>query len=1422
MKKGVRYLVFISLLAILQDKGFCQKILDPEYRPPNVRFDNFLVKGGEASQESTCIFIDSRGFIWTGTETGLYRFDGIKYVGYGVNRGNHNGFTGFTVLDIFEDTEGTIWIGTSEALNKLDQKTGEFTPYIPDSTRKDGITNFVRSIKEDRDGLLWILTRRDIFSFDRKEGKFTGYAVDSLSWYPENSFMSHDEQSFAEDSSGNKWIVTWKGLYLINNLKGTIRMVLPDADSEGLKDITKVRCVTSDANGNIWIGTEGGGLLQWNDLLSKPEKINITPEGENKGYLRDVVTILEDNNGSIWIFGNGAFSNYNPENKQVKNYILLYRHRTVYEAPGSPVWINSAFRYNDGIIWFLNKVAGLMFRFDPLTEKLSLYRTPAFMVYQCIMEKTGSFWFACIRNNIYRMVTDQIPYLVIPVINSTHVAQVHNTNILEDNQKRIWFLFNYGTSSVKEFDVNSSVVFDQFRFPEGDTTTGRGFYDNKGNLWFVMKRGKIIRYNPDSNSFEELTPSYPSDSGSDKIPFIREDKAGDIWIAHPRYGLYRAEGGDKKPVHVLDFYNASSESGYLLLMDFLIDSRGDFWILTGESFQRIKMPEMKITDYTGYGNNVFSAFGSNIRLAEDNNGNIWVLNNRSGLFIFNGKDDSFTKIDITDEGPESQYYDLLTDRIGRIWIVHNRGISIFDPLTKESRLIKMPKLQFDVQSCQISTGQILFLNHNQLYVFNEDVPVNKYIPPVYLTGLFINGMEQNRILKNIDEPGSVSKLDLPFQMNTLRFEFAALNYLNPEHNKYRYFMKGMDKDTILAGPGTGADYKNIPPGNYKFWFTGSNNDGIWNQSGAFLDIRIHPPWFRSVFAYIVYFLTLGFFIAGYVRLRTYRLRREKIRLKSRVEAATAELEAKNLQLAEIDRIKTHFFTDISHEIRTPLTLILGPLETISKEEMLSSRMTGMIDLMKSNANRLMNLVNQLLDISSLDAGKMKITLVQDDIVKCLKILVYEFLSLAESKHINYIADLPEKVFKTWFDRDKTEKIISNLLSNAFKYSSQNGTVQCIIKIETDKDINDRYYLDIRVMDSGKGISKENQDRIFDRFFRVEGHQENEGYGTGIGLSLVREFVSLLHGKLKLSSTPGKGSDFKITLPLGKEHLTPEEYIITGSSNDISGKSFRDLIDLKPDTGPVKPEVRKRIRILIIEDNKELREYIKDSLHDNYNILEADNGRSGINIAFTMIPDLIVTDILMPGLDGTELCTQLKNDDRTSHIPIIMLTAKSTSEDKLRGLLSGADDYIFKPFNISELITRISNLLSMRDKLKLKYDRFNILGTGNEIPETTDDRFMDRVINIINASLRDHTFDVRSLQEKIGMSKTHLTRKLEVLTGLSPGKMIRNIRLERAAELLKTRAGNITEVSNSVGISNPSNFTKAFKKHFGVSPKDYAP
>ena len=1417
--RDVRYLTVAFLFFFLPLGLSSQKVLKPIYDPPGKRIDNFYILDGEASQTSTCVLIDKKGFLWSGTDDGLYRFDGNRYVKYSFNNERKRSSSSY-ITCLFEDPDGGIWAGSYAGLGQVEQSTGSLTLFKPDTTAGTTRGNNVKSVNTDSEDLLWIRTGKNIYSFDKKTLRFTLFEVDSLSWFPENDAYVKYQNCFLEDKYRNLWFVTNRGLYKFIRETRIFSEVLPCDGQYAGNPVKKVNCIVSGYDGTVWIGTEGAGLMKWDLETGSAYRLNELPGLKSRMDFDKVTSILADSTGSLWAFGTNCFSRFNPDDNTITNYKFLYEHQTIYENPGSPVTVDQSFRFSDGNIWFFSWEEGLIYSFDPSSEKLVLYRTPTFVAFQCYPGRDESIWFACIRNNVFRLVRKQVPWFTIaPVKNFSDVSQVHKGSIIEDRLGRTWFLFNMGIFIVDRFDMSSSLEFRQMILPGGISATSGGFADSRGNLWFGSKNGRLFRYDPVSSSLTDFTLPFPSDDVRFAyIPLIREDKSGNIWVVTYNHGLHRLNRTLDKLEFIEGIQRNYLNSDQNKINDFLIDSRNNLWILSSENVLRITLPEMKITDFSKTGDEAFREFDSNIRVREDRNGDIWILNGISGLNILDRESGKFRNINPSENFSVTIYYDLLIDRKGKFWIAHDKGISVWDPSAGTFRTLRTPKLQYDAQAYQIKSGKIIYINENQLYVFDEDPPVNKVIPPVQLTRLQVNGNDY-KLPAGTNDLSSLKKLVLPFKENFIRIEFAALDFISSGENRYRFFMKGIDRDTIDAVERTAAEYRGLHPGRYNFWFTGSNNDGIWNPEGLSLDIRILPPWYRTIAAYISYFFIISLIIASYIRIRTRSITNEKIRLEAIVKARTAELEQKNAQLAEMDRIKTNFFTDISHEIRTPLALIMGPLETISREGSLTARTGGMVEMMKRNAQRLMHLVNQLLDISKLDTGNMKITLTMDDIVKCLRILIYEFLSMAESKRIKYVAELPDKSHLALFDRDKTEKIVSNLLSNAFKYTPAGGTVKCSVTIEP-ADIPESGILKVSVVDSGPGISTEHREKIFDRFYRIEGHHESEGYGTGIGLSLVQEFVALLHGNIKLESVPGQGSEFSVSIPLGIAHLSPDEYIMVSVAPVLAERSFAI-----PLTGRYEPvysgkENELKSAILVIEDNEDLRAYIKDSLGGSYVFLESDNGISGLNTAFTMMPDLIITDIMMPDLDGMELCKRLKNDERTSHIPVIMLTAKAAPEDKIKGLRTGADDYIVKPFNITELETRISNLLQLRENLKNRYSKFHFQEqTGHKI-ESVDDRFMARVFKTINSNLRNYDFDVETLHEIIGMSKTHLTRKLKVLTGLSPGILIRNIRLEKAADLLRSNAGNITEIANSVGISNPSNFTKSFRKYFGKSPKDF--
>ncbi len=810
-----------------------------------------------------------------------------------------------------------------------------------------------------------------------------------------------------------------------------------------------------------------------------------------------------------------------------------------------------------------------------------------------------------------------------------------------------------------------------------------------------------------------------------------------------------------------------------------------------------------------------------IRVKEDSNGRIWILFAWNGLFLFNQETEKLVPVKLMEKVPAGiTFSDVFIENDNTLMVNHNYGLTLFNPDYKNLRQILFIQQPGSYCSIQLSTGHILNLSGPELKLFNDTIPLNRIRPEVHLTGITINENDLHTMLPEAGCIESLKEIKLNHRQNNLRIDFAAINFLYSENNRYRYFMSGIDKDTVLLSNYHPVEYNNLKPGNYRFWFTGSNNDGIWNAEGKSLDIRIIPPMTSTLPAFIIYGFIFLFITALFMRAHFRRLNADKKRLEDEVHARTLELEKKNEQIEELDRMKTRFFTEISHELRTPLSLIMGPIDNLITENgrIDDHKRSGLMEMIRRNSLRLLNLVNQLLDISRIDAGKMRITLAESDLLKTLRILIYEYLSTAENRKIRFVVDISDESYIVLFDKDKIEKIVSNLLSNAFKFTPSQGNVICKVEIKKPENNGSPPLLVIMVQDTGVGITKENLDKIFDRFYRVEGEWEKDGRGTGIGLSLTQEFVTLLHGYIEVTSEKDLGSTFTVTIPVGKEHLSTDEYVVADTHPYSSGIPEIDI-----DHHTILKEAEsacKKSQVLIIEDNSDLRDFIKDNLSKDYHVYEAGNGKAGIDIAFAKIPDLVVTDIIMPDLDGIEVCRKLKNDERTSHIPVIILSAKTTQDNRMEGFATGADEYLSKPFDINELRIRISNLLVQRARLRHKYGLIAESGDDGGSSATVDDMFMRKVNSIINENIKNFDFDVGALQEKLGMSRIHLYRKLKALTGLSPSSIIHYHRMKIAAKMIQEKKANLTEIALSIGISNPSYFSRCFREFYGVSPKDF--
>jgi len=557
---------------------------------------------------------------------------------------------------------------------------------------------------------------------------------------------------------------------------------------------------------------------------------------------------------------------------------------------------------------------------------------------------------------------------------------------------------------------------------------------------------------------------------------------------------------------------------------------------------------------------------------------------------------------------------------------------------------------------------------------------------------------------------------------------------------------------------------------------------------------------------IRYFSMIAFGLAlvlAFVIFRNYRIKNKANKL-----------------LAEMDQLKSRLFSNISHEFRTPLTLILGPIEEMLSKTEKKPTSRKAVKMMQRNANRLLNLVNQMLDLSKLDAGSLKLELVEKDIVKFLRVSILSFASLAEKKKINFIHKLPDGKFTTWYDPDKLEKILNNLLSNAFKFTPEGGEVKCEVKLpDPGKNL-----VEMLVQDTGKGIPAEQLDKIFNRFHQVEGSYDPESAGTGIGLSLTKELVNLLHGDIKVESELGKGTTFIVRLPVGKEHLKESEYIIEEKITEPTIQADKEVVTEEEESAEdlykeTKPEEEFPL-VLTVEDHTDIRIHIREHLEDSFRIMEAEDGVMGLDKAVENIPDLIITDLMMPKMDGVEMCKKLKTDERTSHIPVIMLTAKASVEDRLEGLETGADAYVTKPFNIKELEVRVRKLIEQRKKLRERFSREITLEPKDIAITSADEKFLQRAMAIIEDHMADFEFEVRNFQDEIGMSRMQLFRKLKALTDQTPSEFIRTLRLKRAAKLIEQKFGNIAQITYEVGFNNLSYFAKCFKELYGVLPSEY--
>jgi|CZKP01.1.fsa_nt_gi signal transduction histidine kinase/ligand-binding sensor domain-containing protein/DNA-binding response OmpR family regulator len=1360
-------------------------------------FEHIGPDEGMSSYIAPCMIQDRTGYLWFGTYNGVDRYDGHGFISYKHEPGNPNSINSGSVQALCEDKDGNIWIGTSLGLDKLDPAKGSFTHFLlhPSSTEVD-FSNYVLSICEDTYGMLWIGTGDGLIIFDKATGKFTTFNHDNADT---SSISNNYIHALLADKKGSLWIGTGNGLDKLDIKTSFLDSTKNSAENVNSRQGKFIHYWhdPKNQNGSISIG--------WDNAIeySVPYQIN---------------SIYEDNPGMLWLCTNGeGLIEVNPKDGSFTSY----KHDIKDPQSLTSITddnIEAISQDHEGFYWIGTKYYGLN-TFNKKTNRFTHYYHNDYdegslsinLILSINCERSGTIWITTF-NGVNKINLKKFPFRQYNnVENSWDKSFGTGASVINSNDGKLWVQTSNG--EILKFDPETNSFIPQFNsYRKGMNYIAE---DNLGNIWIKSSTGGI--YIRDKNGQVTRIKYFSGKEFNQIVYFIYTPLSNDTaWVGTLEGGIFIIKK-QSKTISLIKSVNTSIKCIFK-------DSYGIVWAGTkdagliqyNESYKKFVLFKSDVNIPGSISGDLITT------IYEDKKRNVWFGTN-VGLNKYIRSTNSFIHYTEKDGLPNNLIFAIEGDAHGNLWFSTDKGISKLNPETGKIKNYDITygftSNRFYFTSCKTENGEIYFGGPGGITRFDPDsIEDNPYIPSIVITSL-----------KIFDNPIPFGKeIKLPYDKNFLSFGFAALSYVSPERNQYAYKMEGIDRDWVYSGNTHNVSYTNLGPGEYTFKVKGSNNDGVWNEAGTSISIIISPPWWRADWAYILYGCIIVLILYG---LRRYELNRAE--LKNRVKIDEAVLKERE----ETEKMKSRFFANISHEFRTPLTLILGPAEKINAQT--SNDVIKDSGIIKRNSKRLLQLVNQLLDLSKLEAGKLKLEASKNNIVSFVKGIALSFESLSEEKDITLKIISQKDFIEVYFDKEKMIKILSNILSNAFKFTPQDGKITISINTKppsflplvkpaypADKEELNGGYVEIKIWDTGIGISKEEMPKLFDRFYQVDSSFSKGFEGTGIGLALTQELVELHNGNISVESEAGHWTEFILSLPLGRNHLTDEEI--------LDGKTVKPK-NLSNDEDYYLPEIIKKETeneieanslndgktiILVVEDNYDMRKYIRESLGEDYHVEEAVNGEQGIRKAVEIIPDLIISDIMMPKMNGIEMTKFLKNEEKTSHIPIIILTARSGQENKLEGLQTRADDYLTKPFDIKELQVRIENLINIRKQLQEKYSKGNYIGKQNKKKlGRLDEQFMSKVMEVIENHLGEENFSIEEFDKELGMGRVQIYRKLKALTGKSPSRYIRTIRLIKAREMIIEKQGNISEIAYSVGFAAPQYFTKCFREEFGYPPSD---
>jgi len=1325
----------------------------------NIRFDEISKEDGLSSNEATCVYQDHRGFIWIGTVDGLNCYDGEKFTHYRNQHDNPYTISNNRIGDIKECADSNLWISTRNGLNRYLFEYDRFQRYYHDSVDKTTISdNILRYFFLDNTNSFWLTSKTGLNRFIKSKDNTYSFKR----YYPERIIddgpkrIEYSLFEMVQDEQGYLWIGSWAGGLIKFDIQNERFYHYRHDDNDPLSvSSNNVLTLEIDQNQRIWAGTGNSGLNIFEPATDTFQ--NSSNNSRIKKLFENEKTIhaiLKDRKNNIWI---GTVKSLHIINSETLEQ-LFYRSGRIksekFKTNLPKESVKDIYQDNADIIWVAT-VSGAIDKYDPNQVKFSEY------------------------------------YISL----SPTKRRDHITTITDDFEGNL-LMSTFGDGLIQ--CTKAGKILRRFTRPIlTSDSLNTVFAEGDGKIW-VGGVGGLDIVNLISGKVEKTFTHKKNDKQSLKhnvIDKIIKTEKGDYWILtqeginiiqNKSYRILREHFSDNIRIKkIIDIY----------------EDRDKNIVIVGVGRAAIFNPETHKIKYLLP--NVFQSYEI-FCCKQDKNGIYW-FGTDNGLLSLDTHTGELREL-TTDDGLYSSW---ITDFeiIGQeIWMKTKASVS---RLHLESGIIQNYTLQDGLKQ----NGRTIWYDTTSfLYVADEagfsrfkphEITSNTFLPPVYFTGFYLNGVKvragENSVLKK--HIAYTDEIVLDYTYKTIRFTFSALNYTLPDKNQYKYTLQGYDTSWIHLENKNELTLMNIPPGNYVLKVKGSNNDKIWNPKEASVNFRILPPWWRTWQASSIFFLLF----AGLIFFYRY--------LTVKNERAISEMN----KLKEMNTMKLRLFTNITHEFRTPLSLILGPLQKVLKKNRLDDFDHFQISMVQKNARRMHRLVNQVMDLRKLDTDNIQLHFEKTNILDFVKEVIETFTFEAERKNIQTTirSACSELIVST--DVSVTEKILSNLLSNAYKYTPENGKVTVEVDIISGQKSDQ---LVMSISDTGRGIPPKEIKNIFERFYRVPGLSGQSVEGTGIGLHLVKEMTHLLGGQISVKENNPHGTVFIISLPVETDvHCISddEKYQI-----DMVFPQNKHMPEIHPNENTRKSK-NKEGTILVIEDNYDLCMYISNLFADEgYNVISAFNGKEGLAMIQEHFPVVVISDIMMPEMDGIELCKILKAKTETSHIPVVLLTAKSLAEHQIEGYETGADCYVTKPFDDRILLAQVKNLISTREKLKLFFSSLSYSDI-HTVPNVskTDKKFLTDVEKVMAQNYANENFTIEKFAENMNISRIHLNRKFRNFIGISPVDYLRTYRLNKAAELLKSNDNNLSvaEVAFKTGFKHPSNFTRSFQKHFNMLPTD---